>query len=132
MKKYKFDLNRENVIGIYDDCLSAKGELNLQTIAVEGITVTANFSSEKIKKHEQDIMEMLSQLPDEFMVNKGGGWSFLNACLTNTGEMWTYEHSVMEKLFLLGMGINKVKCALPREFWGCFPGKMPYYIILNL
>jgi len=35
----------------------------------------------------------------------------------------------MEKLFLLGLAIEKVKCLMPREVWPALPGGMPYYVI---
>ncbi len=125
------ELTRKNVIKIYEDCLFRKEELDLQTITIEGITHTANLSLERLNNHTQDIIDMLTQLPDNFMASKGGGWSFLNACLTNTGEMWTFEHQDMENLFILGMGIKKVKCLLPRELWRCFTGGMPYYEVID-
>ena len=75
---------------------------------------------------------MLSQLPEEFMASKGGGWSFLNACMTNTGATWTSLHQVMEQLFMLGMSVDMVICLLPRELWHCLPGRVPYYQVLDV
>ena len=70
---------------------------------------------------------MLSDLPAEFHQEWGGGWSFLNACRTRSGKQWT--HVEMEKLFVLGLGIEMVVCCLDREFWSSLPGGVPYYMV---
>lgn len=75
---------------------------------------------------------MLLQLPKEFQKGSGsgGGISFLNACNDVSGKQWTDSHQVMEQLFALGIGCNKVKCLMPREMWKVLPGGMPYYVVV--
>jgi hypothetical protein len=69
---------------------------------------------------------MLSDLPDEFQASGGGGWSFLNACMTKTGEQWTGMHPTMDKLFMLGIAAGKARWLMPRDMWSVLPGGMPY------
>ena len=52
--------------------------------------------------------------------------SFLNACMTQSGEHWG-EHPSMDTLFVLGMAVGYVTCLLPRDSWKNLPGGMPYY-----
>jgi hypothetical protein len=104
----------------------------------EGIKMTRGilsvyvFDEFKLDAHRNDILEMLSELPGEFIhvdQGGGGGWSFLNACMTASGEQWTGLHQQMEALFCLGMAIGAVEEQLPREMWDKLPGGMPYYSV---
>ena len=72
---------------------------------------------------------MLSELPDEFRVSGGGGWSFLQACNDRHGTQWTGFHQAMEELFMLGMAAGLVTELLPRDLWDALPGGMPYYAV---
>ncbi len=126
------ELTSQNVTDIFKKCLCSGSEPDSEIIVVEGIVSSAEFSEGKIEEHKHEILEMLLQLPEEFMASKGGGWSFLNACLTNTGSMWTSLHQVMEQLFLLGMGAELVVCLTPRDIWYAFPGGVPYYQVLDV
>lgn len=119
-------LNSEKVISIFNDCVCEKFSQD----AVEYTSIkTVSLNSQKLKEHETEIYTMLKELPEEFMVEGGGGYSFLMACNDKHGNQWTGLHSVMEQLFLLGLGINKVQCLMPREFWRVLPGGMPYYVV---
>lgn len=125
-----------NVIKIFEECLFKENEvINGQTPQnariTKGITMDVGFNSERLSKHSDDIYDMLKELPKDFQKDKGGGWSFLQACVDRDGKQWTGEHKVMEQLFLLGLAIDKVKyCMEDREFWQSFPGGMPYITIL--
>lgn len=121
-------LTSENVNNMALECLYPD-DMDLsaaQPIIVQGIMRSFGFAPERIKAHRADIASMLAELPEPFMVDKGGGWSFLQACVTATGEQWG-EHPSMEVLFALGEAAGFVKCILPREAWGALPGGMPYY-----
>ena len=89
------------------------------------------FSKSEIEKHKIEITGMLKCLPNEFMQNQGGGYSFLKACNDKNGNQWTGSHFQMEKLFALGIAVEKVKCLLPREIWEVLPGGVPYYAVLE-
>jgi hypothetical protein len=101
------------------------GSIPLNAIIVEGITVKIGFHKERLESHREEIRELLAELPENFMAEKGGGWSFLNACNDKDGHQWG-EHRNMEELFMLGMGLGVVKYILPRKMWAFLPGAMPY------
>jgi len=125
----KYVLSADNVTEIFNDCLFKEGESTDNFVQAEGITNMVGFHPERLEGHREDIKDMLSDLPDDFKVSKGGGMSFLNACDTKDGKQWTGYHQVMEQLFLLGLVIGEVKYLAPRELWEVFPGGMPYYVI---
>jgi hypothetical protein len=86
------------------------------------------FHPGRINDYKQEIIDILSNLPDEFMREKGGGWSFLMACNDKEGHQWG-EHMNMDELFSLGQAIGAVKFQLPRAFWSALPGGMPYVVV---
>jgi hypothetical protein len=98
-------------------------------VLAEGITATFAFNRERLEMRRKQVSEWLSCLPDKFHANSGGGWSFLNACVTKDGQQWTGLHRSMEELFCLGIGLGLVRCLVPRNMWTVFPGGMPYYVI---
>lgn len=113
-----------------DEEIGTKTDDEMKAIAIvsEGITVNFVFSPDKIKQQKENIKSLLSQLPDEFMKSGGGGWSFLNACVTKNGTQWG-EHRIMETLFCLGEAAGIVQLCMPREMWDILPGGMPFYTI---
>ena len=123
-------LTSENVKKVFDECLTETAEQE-NAVKVEGIVRAFAFDSAKLKEHTESIFDMLRELPKEFMQNSGGGYSFLMACNDKDGNQWTGLHERMEQLFALGIGIEKVKCLLPRELWQALPGGVPYYVVLE-
>lgn len=99
-------------------------------VLVEGIMVKVGFSPLNLTENKENIRSMLSQLPDTFMESKGGGWSFLNACMTRDGRQWG-EHKDMDALFILGIAVGLAKYLMDREMWTAFPGGMPYVVVLD-
>lgn len=86
----------------------------------------------KVEEHRQEIADMLSQLPKEFMSSSkggGGGWSFLNACEREDKVQWTGMHIQVEALITMGMALNMVAFLLPHEMWSVLPGGVPYFIV---
>ncbi len=122
-------LTANNVTTILRDCLFKDGESQDNPIFVEGLVSDFGFHPKRIESHKENIIDMLSQLPENFRIDKGGGWSFLQACDDNNGNQWG-EHRNMEALFVLGLAIQKVKLVTPKEMWPALPGGMPYYAIL--
>lgn len=124
------ELTSANVEAIIKDCLFQgdipQEELLKKAVVVQGIVCKWGFVPEKLEEHKTEIVEMLGQLPDEFMAKKGGGWSFLNGCMRKDGEQWGEQRSV-DELFSLGQAVGVVKCQVPRELWDMFPGGVPYY-----
>lgn len=127
----KIKLTSGKVEHIFMDCLFQEGENSNKAIIVKGITNDFGFHPQRIKEHENEIYELLMELPTGFRKSEGGGWTFLNACYDKNGIQWTGLHKIMEQLFCLGMAIKKVKYLLPRDMWHALPGGMPYYQIMN-
>lgn len=123
-------LTADRVALVFTSCLYAAGvEDTPDAIVCEGILHTVSFHPGRVEEHRQAIHDMLAELPDEFKAERGGGWSFLNACLDRHGNQWTGLHPVQEQLVLLGIAIGEVEYCLPREDWAVFPGGMPYFVI---
>ena len=92
-------LTAENVQNCIKHCLPAevtedqkvkleKDERVDGLIPVRGIVGGFAFREDKLEERREDVKSMLLQLPDEFQKGKGGGGSFLNACMTASGEQW--------------------------------------------
>lgn len=107
-------------------CVFADGEAVIDAIEVEGIVSRYTFHPERIAQNTDLISKMLAELPDEFHTTKGGGWSFLNACMDRNGHQWTDLHQQQERLFALGIAAGKARWMMPRDMWPLFPGGMPY------
>lgn len=97
-------------------------------IRVEGIVCTFIFNPVGIASKKTEIAALLAELPEQFFEDKGGGWSFLNACEDRHGNLWG-QHKFMEALFSLGQAAGFVKFCAPRELWRSLPGGVPYYVI---
>jgi hypothetical protein len=123
-------LTAENVDKIIKDCLFRPEEIvdgkpPADAVIVDGVVRKFGLHKLRLDSHRQEVAEMLAELPDEFMVEKGGGWSFLNMCTTRDGIQWG-EHNNMEALMVLGCGLGLMKSQLPREAWSALPGGVPY------
>lgn len=97
-----------------------------ETVNVEGLIHKAEFHKERLESTRDTVVGWLALLPDAFCAEKGGGWSFLNACQTKDGVQWG-EHRDMERLFMLGIGLGVAKWQLlsMRE---ALAGGMPYVV----
>lgn len=110
-------------------CLFGDGEPTDDAIKVKGIVRSFGFDPNRIAEHASQIGDLLAELPDQFQVTKGGGWTFLNACEDRHGNLWTGEHQAMESLFCLGIAARKAQWLLPRDMWSVLPGGMPYVVV---
>jgi len=122
-------LTPTNVDKTFLKCLFKENEDTSLAVITEGIMMKVGFNPEHLKSEKENIVEMCNQLPNNFKVGFGGGYSFLNMCEDNTGDLWTGEHQTMEKLLCLGIAVKKMMILLPRDFWGIFPGSMPYVCV---
>jgi len=121
-------LTSDNVHEILIDCLFKQGEEHLHPTAIlaRGVVTSLGFHPDRLESHREEIRELLSQLPDTFKKESGGGMSFLNACNTQDGTQWG-EHRNIDELIMLGLATGMVQFCLPREVWGALPGGMPYF-----
>ena len=124
-------LTAENVHNIFLDCLfNEHPKEGTEYIPSKGIIINIGFDPSKIEEHCEEIYEMLHELPDQFMKEKGGGYSFLAACEDKHGNHWG-EHRTMDELFTLGIASGYANYLFPREMWSVLPGGVPYVVVFK-
>lgn len=131
-------LTAENVSQTINDCLytdedverMGRGAAADKAIVAEGVVSKFGFDPFRVEANRDKIVELLSQLDDNFHQDGGGGYTFLNACVDRDGNQWA-EHMNVDQLICLGLAIGKVKFCLPRDFWDALPGGMPYFVVLK-
>jgi hypothetical protein len=106
------------------------GKPVIEPIKVEGIGANFGFHPQRIEQHKKRIEEIITELPDKFNKSLGGGWSFLNACMTKDDEQWG-EQINAEQLVCLGIAIGKIKYCMPKAMWNIMPGGVPYFYIVD-
>lgn len=122
------ELTSEAVARIVQECLFKEGEDTSKAVIANGVMMKMGFHPERLDEHRAEILSLLLQLPEQFQNNKGGGWSFLNACIRADGFQWG-EHRDIDALLCLGLATKYAKLNLPREMWKMFPGGMPYFTV---
>lgn len=108
-----------------DEIVSGKPPAN--ALIVEGILRNYAFHPERVAAAKPEIDAMLAELPDQFYRAKGGGWSFLNACMDRHGNQWG-EQPDMETLVCLGIAAGSATWLL-KEMSTALPGGVPYFEI---
>lgn len=96
----------------------------------EGIMATMLFKTERLEEHRDTVKMLLGELHPNFMLEEGGGWSFLNMAVDKHGRQFG-EHQTCDLLFILGNALGYAEFQLPRSMWAIMPGGMPY-IVINL
>lgn len=132
-------LTPETVQNIFFDCLFTKEEVKdlapgqspPGAVLVRGVTVSVGMHQDRLNKHKEEIKELLSQLPDAFYSNKGGGMSLLNLPFLNDETTQWGEHKSAEQLMLMGIASKLMKYCAPKEMWAALPGGVPY-VVINL
>lgn len=127
-------ISAERITEILNDCLFKEDELENDKpkypfVEVRGITMRLGFHKERLLSYKDEVKTMLLNLHEQFQANKGGGWSFLNACQDKNKVQWTNFHQRMEELFMLGLGLGLCKFTMSREIWPLMPGGMPYITV---
>jgi hypothetical protein len=79
--------------------------------------------------HEEEIGQMLQELPEKFHEKTGDGWSFLNAFEDKDGNIWTGFHFVVEQLLVMGIATGRVSWLFPDTMWPYLPGHAPYFVV---
>jgi hypothetical protein len=111
-----------------DEMDNGRPKDGMEFIEARGVVNEFGFHKTRLESHRAEIQEMLAELPDQFHAGKGGGWSFLNACMTRDDDQWGEQRDV-DLLLCLGLGLGIVRYTLPREMWPVLPGGMPYFAV---
>ena len=130
-------LTAKNVHDILNYCLYTDEEIKQMpegaappegALLVQGVLLNLGLHPHRVAEKKEQIRAMLAELPDQFHAGKGGGWSFLNACMDREGAQWG-EHSNIDELLCLGQAAGLAEFLLPRDMWAMFPGGMPYFSV---
>jgi hypothetical protein len=126
------ELTVESVNEIIEHCMiGAVTAPVTRAILSQGIVNAFVFDPDKIEEQQEQIRQLLSQLPENFELEVGGGWSFLNLCMRRDDEQWTGEQRLSEALMCLGLAAGwAVTAPSNRKTWASMPGGMPYVIVL--
>lgn len=124
----KTTLTASSVSDLLRECLFKEGESQVNPVIAEGVLRKFGFHPGRIAENADKIRALLADLPDDFQADKGGGMSFLNACMTKDGDQWG-EHINIDELVCLGVAIGAVKFGFPRDMWSILPGGMPYLCV---
>ena len=96
-------------------------------LIVEGLMHNFAFNPEAVAQAKPEIVTLLAELPDNFHVGKGDGWTFLNACMDRHDNHWG-EHPDMEALFCVGIAAGVARWVM-RDMAHMLPGGMPYVAV---
>ena len=127
-------LTSDAVSRVFMDCLHQDAELPSDgsvppgAVIAQGVVTSIGFHRGRLMTHRKEVHDLLIELSPVFMVESGGGWSFLNACMDKHERQWG-EHRNVEQLLLLGLACGYVTYCLPKEMWPMFPGGMPYFTV---
>ena len=80
-------LTAKRVEEIFMDCFPEDSNRE-KAVIVEGILNNFGFDYLKLEKYKSEICELLNELPTQFQEESGGGWSFLQACMTKDNHQW--------------------------------------------
>lgn len=109
-----------------EEVAARETQLPENIVLVEGLVRQFGYHRERLMEKKSVIDELLGQLPDNFDRDKGGGWSFLNACFDKDGNIWTGMELTMEELVCLGIGVGSASWIM-KKMAAALPGGMPYF-----
>lgn len=101
------------------------GKPPADAVIVSGLLSKFGFHRARLEGHAPSIKAMLGELPEQFDLKTGGGWSFLNGCMDRHGSQWGEQRDV-DHLVCLGIGIGAASW-LMREMAAVMPGGVPYF-----
>ena len=108
---------------------------NIRDVKIAGIDKydgAREFNSLQLEKSRKQIEGLIGQLPVayRFLLRKcGKDFNFLEAAYRRIPYPYWRLVVGMKMVYMLGMGIGRVKEIAPREFWDTLPGGVPYYIV---
>jgi hypothetical protein len=123
-----------DVCELWHSCLFRDEEMvggqplpSLTPVMAEGIAMNVGFHPERIAAAKERVRELLRAIAsDEFLTDKGGGYSFLSLCVDRQGNQWTNLHRTQEKLVQLAIATGLGAYCVPRALWAVMPGGVPY------
>lgn len=121
---------REIVIDSFYPGIQPGDEIPENALKIQGIMRTFVFNPERLETHRAQVVAIIDQLHTEFLAEDeggGGGWSFLNLCMTKDDMQWG-EHMNCEDLIVIATGLGLCEYSMPRQFWSALPGGMPYVV----
>lgn len=128
-------IDSNHLENVFKACLFQKEEVAngtpVDAVVVEGITATFGFHPQRLQFYRPMVKLWLAHLPEKFQKSKGGGWSFLGACIDANNNQWTGMHCCVEYLFCLGLGLGLVERPIPKNAWDLLPGDLPYYVVID-
>lgn len=123
------ELTADNVYQTLMACLYHKGEDQRQAKEVQSVKFWGKFDPIRVAGQRANILAMLSQLPAQFRdTHIAQGASFLLACEREDGVQWG-EHTHVDWLLALGLGVDVVHFPFPRELWPKLPMGVPSFIL---
>lgn len=115
------DSMSERIDVILGSCLAEDGNI------FNGVLHDYAINTKLLEPFRSEVRAMIDLLPTEFLLEDGGGWSFLNLCQTKDGVLWTGLHLQCERLFILALALGyALPLAGTRDFWKVLPGGLPY------
>ncbi len=116
----------DRVLEMMRYCLFKDGEPTDAAVKVESVVGRFGFHPERLAETRTELAELIREVvPDEFLKGGGEGYSFLQLCMDRQGQQWA-EHPTLDALIALALATELGGFCLPRDFWGAFPGGMPY------
>lgn len=94
-------------------------------VIVDGLVRKFGFHPARVAAEKPAIDSLLAELPDNFKLNGGGGWSFLNGCMDRDGQQWGEQRDV-EALVCLGIGAGSASWVM-KDMANVLPGGVPYF-----
>jgi hypothetical protein len=127
-------LTSENLEKVFMDCLYREEEINYEkspenAVLVEGIVLKVGFHPERLEANRETVRDFLTQIPEAFHKDTGGGWSFLQLPFTKEGGQWGEQRNA-EQLMVLAVGLKLMEYCLPRDIWSALPGGVPYLVVV--
>ena len=110
---------------IFADCIFKVKTDTGECTPAKGILTNVFFHPARLESHKTEIEKMLSDLPHGFKETSNGKLHLLNTSKKRGSNSWTGLQAEVEKLFLLGVGIGKVRCSTRLEFWD----EHPHYVL---
>lgn len=122
-------LTARRVKAIFWDCLTWTGTDDLVPVFVEAVLRGAAFDLARLDAYRQEIIELLMELPDEFMEDRGDGALITHAALDRHGHWWAPHIHDAEHLFLLSIAIGCARFTVLPELWYTNPSLQPYIVV---